>query len=95
MPRLFAHLAGDVGLRGFGLMKSGGRLVVDLSLLDGDQFCVNSSELVAQLYGLFQGHGGAVELPDDYEVESAVVPGGLGDHPGELVPGAGHVHERG
>ncbi len=67
-------------------MDSG--LIVDPFLCGGDQAGANSSELVSQLDGLLEGHGEAVELPDDDIVERAVVPGGLGDHPGELVPAA-------
>ena len=69
------------------------RLIVDPFLCGGDQLGASSSGFVSQLDGLLEGHGEAVELPDDNEVERAVVPGGFGDHPGELVPGAGGVSD--
>ena len=46
-----------------------GRLIVDAFLCGRDQPGTSSSEFVSELDGFFQGHGEAVELPDDYEVE--------------------------
>ena len=44
-------------------------LTVEAFFCGRDQFGPNSSEFVSQFDGFLQGHGGAVELRDDYEVE--------------------------
>ena len=50
-----------------------GRLITDAFLCGGDQAGANSSEFVSQLDGFLQELGEAVELPDDDEVERAIV----------------------
>ena len=50
-----------------------GLLVVDPLLCGGNQSGANSSELVSQLDGLLEGHGEAVELPDDDVVERSEI----------------------
>ena len=72
-----------------------GGLIIDPFLCGGDQAGANSSEFVSRLDGLLQEHGEAVGLPDDDVVERAIVLGGFGDHPGELVTAAVCVSERG